>query len=124
MKDGLIHIKYDRETPGFVFDISEHKIHYDSIEGNYRRRLKCECGKMVECFCFGSLDAAMETTHTTHAICNRCYLKENIEEFDEIMGHDRKPLSQMTDDEIDEVIKIIFKDTDVDSDMDMGVCGL
>ena len=124
MKDGLIHIKCDRETPDIIFDISEHKIYYDSTEGNYRRKLKCDCGEVVGCFCFGSLDAAMETTHTTHAICNRCYLEENVEELNEVMGDNHKPLSQMTDAEVDGLIKTMFEDVYFDSDMDMEVCGL
>ena len=127
----LIHIKTDRETPGLSFDIEEFKIYYDSVEGNFRRKLQCECGADLGCFCFGSLTGAIESVDCTLVICDRCYLKEIDEEeadFIQSTMHDLLPgktVDQMNDFEVESVMRFTREQHNDDyNEMDMEVCGV
>lgn len=127
----LIHVKFDRETHGFVHDISEHKIYYDSAEGNYRRKLQCECGADLGCFCFGSLEGAIESVDCTLVICDRCYLKEIDGEeagFIQSAIHDLflgKTVDQMNDFEVERIMRFTREQHNDDyNEMDMEVCGI
>jgi hypothetical protein len=127
----LVHIKTDRETPGFTHDIEEFKIYYDSSEGDYRRKLQCECGADLGCFCFGNLSGAIESVDCTLVICDRCYLKEiDGEEADSIQSimHDLYPdktVDQMNDFEVERIMRFTREQHNDDyNDMDMEVCGV
>jgi len=125
MKEGLIKIKTERVESDLVFDISEHNIYYDSIEGVYKRKLKCECNVEVGCFCFGNIEAAIESTYNFPVCCNRCYLKDPESHFVEGCIADlypEKSIDDLTDDEIDNIISAVKEHIDFDSDIDINVC--
>ena len=123
----LIHIKTEIVEPGLTFDITEHKIYYDSVEGNFRRKLQCECGTDLGCFCFGSLEGALESVDGDVAICPRCWLKDpESGAVEDIMAelYPDKTVDQMNDIEIKEIMKIAADagEFDYDSDIDIEVC--
>lgn len=125
----LIHIKTDRGTSGLTFDIEEYGIYYDSTEGNYRRKLQCECGADLGCFCFWSLAGAIESVDCTLVICDRCYLKEiDGEEADSIRSimHDLCPdktVDQMNDFEVERIMRFTREQHNDDyNELDMEVC--
>lgn len=123
----FIHIKTEIVEPGLTFDIAKHKIYYDSVEGNYRRKLQCECGAGLDCHCFGSLEGAVESVDGNVAICPRCWLEDpGSGVVEDIMAelYPNKTVDKMNDIEISEIMKIAADagELDCDSDMDIAVC--
>ena len=127
----LIHIKTEIVEPGLTFDITEHKIYYDSVEGNFRRKLQCECGADLACFCFGSLEGALRSVDCDLVICDRCYLKEmdgqDADYMQSIMGDlcPGKTVDQMNDFEVERVMGFAREQyCDEYDEIDMEVCGV
>ena len=123
----LIHIKTEIIEPGLTFDITEHKIYYDSVEGNFRRKLQCECGAPLACFCFRSLEGALESVDGNVAICPRCWLKDpESGAVEDIMAelYPDKTVDQMNDIEISEIMKIAADagEFDYEYDIDIEAC--
>ncbi len=127
----LIHIKTEIVEPELTFDITEHKIYYDSVEGNFRRKLQCGCGADLACFCFGSLEGALESVDCDLVICDRCYLKEmdgqDADYMQSIMGDlcPGKTVDQMNDFEVERVMRFAREQHNDDyNEIDMVVCGI
>lgn len=126
-KQWLIHIKTEIVEPGLTFDIAKHKIYYDSVEGNFRRKLQCKCGVGLDCHCFRSLEGALESVDGNVAICPRCWLKDpESGAVEDIMAelYPNKTVDQMNDIEISEIMKIAADagEFDCDNDIDIEVC--
>lgn len=127
----LIHIKTEIVEPDLAFDIAKHKIYYDSVEGNFRRKLQCECGADLGCFCFGSLEGALESIDCDLVICDRCYLKDpDTQEADLIQTAmqgvcPNKTVDQMNDIDIKVIMNFCREQSCHDyNEIDMGVCGV
>jgi hypothetical protein len=69
-KEGLVHIK-THSIDGEELDISDSKIYLDTPSGQYKHRFVCSCGKKLGCYCFESVDAALEGIEIGIA-CEEC----------------------------------------------------
>ena len=79
-KDDLIKIKYEiYEQGGCPNPIDELDIYYDSSKGVYKHKFVCDCGENLGCFCFDSIESAIEDVGT-RMMCSDCYNREMIEE--------------------------------------------
>ncbi len=113
MSNGLIHIKKEIYEPGYVLDIKNYNIYYNSVDGTYRRQLSCECGKNLGCFCFDNLEQALDSVRNC-VVCNRCYVNENVDLVADIMA-DKFPgiyVTALRDSQIDVIIKILAEKDD------------
>jgi len=77
---GLVHIKkqYDILEKEYL-DISDEKIYYDSISGQYKHKFVCGCGKEIGCFCFDSIDDAVSGTDIGMT-CEDCSISDFLGE--------------------------------------------
>ncbi len=123
----FVHIKTDRGE-GYAIDIEKYNIYYDSVEGNFRRFLHCECGAPLNCFCFGNLEGALESAYSKLAGCNWCYLTDPDEyEIRDLMEemHPGRTIDSMNDIEIKSIMKRVREIIDSDGgDVDMEPCRL
>lgn len=79
-KDDLIKIKYEVYEPGESNPIDDLNIYYDSVKGVYKHNFVCECGENIGCFCFDSIENAIDSVET-RMMCSDCYNQEMIEEY-------------------------------------------
>ena len=79
-KDDLIKIKYEVYEPGESNPIDDLDIYYDSSKGVYKHKFVCECGEDIGCFCFDSIESAIDDVET-NMMCSSCYSREMLEEW-------------------------------------------
>ena len=74
-KDDLIKIQYEVCGQGESNPIGDLDIYYDSDKGVYKHKFVCGCGEDVGCFCFESIETAINDVETG-IVCSDCYNRE------------------------------------------------
>lgn len=119
----IVRVKYEKTDTGFR-SVRKHRIYYDTGTGEYKTKFRCmRCGVDLGCFCFENLDEAI-ISRGDGVCCVLCGLIDHVEndawvreEVQEILGVPfeqsiTRAIRKATDDEIYQVMKIVYDDVD------------